>query len=262
MNSDGLPTHFESQLFGGLPGADHDDLDKHPEGSRWPEQADAQELARFFERYQRPVLRYLQRCVADEHSAADLFQEFALRFVRGDFAGSRPRSGSFRQYLKTSLVNLVRDHQTRNAKAPRPWSVREPQVPDERQQAELIDHTLRDELLGRAWELLQQREASGKAADYSILRERVTHSDLSAAELGVRLTELGVRAEIPDEILTRKLVQRAREEFAEQLLQATQQMLGVTAWETVAEELAQLGLLQYCERHFRSRQAPHSALPE
>ena len=224
-----------------------------------PEQADAEELARFFDRYQRPILHYLQRCVGDDNSAADLFQEFALRFVRGDFAGSRPRSGSFRQYLKTALVNLVRDHQSRNAKAPRPWSTREPQVPDEKQQAELIDHALRDELLGRAWEMLQQLEASGESPDYSILRERVTHPDLSAAELGARLTGLGIRQEVPDEALTRKLVQRAREEFAEQLLQATQRMLGVSAWEPVAEELAQLGLLQYCERALKSRKAPLSS---
>ena len=218
-----------------------------------PDEADAEELRRFFDRYQRPILNYLRRCVSDDSAASDLFQEFALRFVRGDFAGSRPRSGSFRQYLKTSLANLVRDHQLRNAKAPRPWSGHEPQIADVSQQSDLIDHALRDELLGRAWELLQLREASGDGSDYSILRERVTRPELTAAQLGIRLAELQIRPEAPDEALTRKLVQRAREEFAEQLLQATQQMLGGTTWEPVEAELAQLGLLQYCERTLRNR---------
>ncbi len=217
-----------------------------------PEEADAEELARFFERYQRPVLSYLRHCVGDENSAADLFQEFALRFVRGDFAGSRPRSGSFRQYLKTALVNLVRDHYSKLAKLPRPGISQPQEIPDENQHAESIDRALRDELLGRAWEGLERQQTEGGPPNYAILRERVERPDLTAAELGVRFAEIGIR-EATDEVHTRKLVQRAREAFAGQLLDATRQMLGASPWNQVEEELAQLGLLQYCERVLKER---------
>ncbi len=218
-----------------------------------PEQADALELARFFERYQRPVINYLRRCVSDEDTAADLFQEFALRFVRGDFAGLRPRSGSFRQYLKTSLINLVRDHHAKTAKSPRLWSSRKTEIPDESEHEESIDHAVRDELLARAWEVLEQQQSAGGPPDYTVLRERVTHHELSAAELGARLVQFGLRDRVPDEAHTRKLVQRAREAFANQLLEVTRQMLGASTGEQVEEELAQLGLLQYCDRLLRDR---------
>jgi DNA-directed RNA polymerase specialized sigma24 family protein len=73
-----------------------------------PDRADALEQSRFFDRYHPAIVRYLMSCLHDEDAAADLFQEFALRFVRGDFAKVRPRTGSFRQYVKTALINLER----------------------------------------------------------------------------------------------------------------------------------------------------------
>src|SRR5262245_57328630 len=62
------------------------------------------------ERYSGAVYRYLLGAVRNEDTAADLTQEFALRFLRGDFHRADPQRGRFRDYLKTSLIHLVNDH--------------------------------------------------------------------------------------------------------------------------------------------------------
>ena len=54
---------------------------------------DAQAL--LLERYRRAVYRYLVGALKNESEAEDLFQEFAFRFVRGDFRNAAPEAGRF-----------------------------------------------------------------------------------------------------------------------------------------------------------------------
>src|SRR5690349_5073543 len=68
---------------------------------------DAQEL--LMERYYGAVYKYLRRSLGNDDAAEDLFQEFALRFVRGDFRRIDPAKGRFRNYLRTVLVHLIDD---------------------------------------------------------------------------------------------------------------------------------------------------------
>src|SRR5207248_11116913 len=63
----------------------------------------AQAHQRLLERYQGAVYAYLRGAVCTEAIADDLFQEFALRVVRGDFSRAKPEKGRFRDYLRTSL---------------------------------------------------------------------------------------------------------------------------------------------------------------
>ena len=51
--------------------------------------------------YSGAVYRYLLGAVRDPDVAADLCQEFAVRFLRGDFRRADPGRGRFRDYLKT-----------------------------------------------------------------------------------------------------------------------------------------------------------------
>src|SRR3712207_7176976 len=46
-----------------------------------------------------------------EAAAEELLQEFAVRFLRGDFRRADPQRGRFRDYVKTALIHLVIDHQ-------------------------------------------------------------------------------------------------------------------------------------------------------
>jgi hypothetical protein len=76
-----------------------------------PEAVNAAQQA-LLERYGGAVRRYLLGALRDPEAADELFQEFALRFVRGDFFhNASPQRGRFRQFVKTSLFNLVVDYQ-------------------------------------------------------------------------------------------------------------------------------------------------------
>jgi len=70
------------------------------------------------ERYGKAVYRYLLGAIRDSDVADELYQEFALRFVRGDLAGADPARGRFRDYLKGVLSHLVGDHYRRKRKQP------------------------------------------------------------------------------------------------------------------------------------------------
>jgi RNA polymerase sigma-70 factor (ECF subfamily) len=61
-------------------------------------------------RYGGAVQRYLRACLRGEDAAAEVFQEFALRFVRGDFRHADPARGRFRDFVKTALRHLVVDY--------------------------------------------------------------------------------------------------------------------------------------------------------
>src|SRR5271170_5133899 len=65
------------------------------------------------ERYLGAVYRYLLGALRDGDAADELFQEFALRFVRGDFKRADPERGRFRDFVKSSLFYLVVNHQKR-----------------------------------------------------------------------------------------------------------------------------------------------------
>src|SRR5260370_23847891 len=61
------------------------------------------------ERYSGAIHRYLLGAVRDPEVADDLFQEFALRFLRGDFNRADRERGRFRNFIKTSLFHLIVD---------------------------------------------------------------------------------------------------------------------------------------------------------
>src|SRR5438552_11398323 len=71
------------------------------------------------ERYGGAIYRYLLGALRDPEAAEELCQEFALRFLRGDFKRADPERGRFRQYLKTALIHMVTDYARARQAAPR-----------------------------------------------------------------------------------------------------------------------------------------------
>src|SRR5262245_42007918 len=71
-------------------------------------------------RYGGAVYRYLLASTRDPHAADDLSQEFALRFVRGDYDHADPARGRFRDLVKTVLCHLVVDHFRKRKVVPLP----------------------------------------------------------------------------------------------------------------------------------------------
>ncbi len=71
-------------------------------------------------RYAGAIHRYLLRGLGDPDAAAELDQEFALKFLRGDFHRADPSRGRFRDFVKRALRNLMVDFQRRKGKRPAP----------------------------------------------------------------------------------------------------------------------------------------------
>src|SRR5262245_40610730 len=93
-----------------------------------PSDAGQQARRRLLELCGGPDDRYLRAAVRDPDAADELYQEFALRLVRGDFHAARPDRGRFRDFLKTALYHLVIDHRRRQARRPAPLAADDPGV--------------------------------------------------------------------------------------------------------------------------------------
>lgn len=184
---------------------------------------------------------------------ADLFQEFALRFVRGDFRNLRPHEGSFRQYLKTALINLVRDHQTLQAKLNKgvPHNDRTGEALDVAMPE--FDVSLRTELLAQTWQMLSEAQLAGGPPYYTVLKGRVDHPDWSLDDLSQAVADELHQQELPSNAAFRKLLQRSRDAFANRRIDVVGQTLGCCDWPRVEEVLVELELLAYCQSALQSR---------
>jgi RNA polymerase sigma factor (sigma-70 family) len=205
--------------------------------------AAAQQL--LLQRYGGAVRRYLLATLRDCHAADDLTQEFGLRLVRGDFRQVTPQRGHFRHYVKTVLFHLVskyrKEHQARTR----------PLAPDSRELANLasrnsdadrqFQESWREELLARTWEAL----AEAQPVFYAVLRFRASNPQLSSAHMAEQL------ARHLDRPLTaaglRQILHRARDKFAELLIDAVAQSVEAPTAVHVEQELSELGLLVYCQ---------------
>src|SRR5262249_27896987 len=132
-------------------------------------------------RYSGAVHRYLLKALKDPDAAAELDQEFAIRFLRGDFRNCDPKRGRFRDYVKRAVQNLINDYYRRKkSKVPVEPLTDHPEVFDtapahfERQFLE----SWRKDLLDRAWTSLSDLEQRTGQPYHTVLRSRVDHPDL------------------------------------------------------------------------------------
>lgn len=221
--------------------------------------------ARLLKRYSLAISRYLRGALRDNEAADDLFQEFALRLVRGDFKRADPERGKFRRFIKTSLYHLVVDHQRRRHARPLLGEVHEPidhAEPLAESEARFIADW-RAELLRRAGQALAERDGQTGQHLFAVLRLRADQPELRSAELAERLTaELGQAVSAG---WVRKRLHQAREKFADLLLDEVAHSLETSSSNELEEELIELGLLDYCRenlaRRRRQASATHEAIP-
>jgi RNA polymerase sigma-70 factor (ECF subfamily) len=203
----------------------------------------------FFERYGGAVRRYLLGAVRDPEAADDLYQDFAYRFLRGDLRGADPERGRFRHFLKGVLSHLVADYFKRRRRQPRALPVDCPEPAGETAPAGEDDQKFledwRDELLARAWQGLAEAEGATGQPFYTVLRFRANHPDLHSPEMAGWLSSQFGRPQTA--LGVRQLLHRARERFADLLLDEVRQSLATPTEEEVAQELLELGLLDYCK---------------
>lgn len=208
-----------------------------------PSAADAQRV--LMQRYCGAVYRYLLGAVRDEDVALELFQEFALRFVRGDFHRADPRRGRFRDYVKTSLVHLVTDYQREQRARAGPLPADLPAKPASGSNAATSDDEFvtswREELVNRAWQAL----ADNQVTLHTVLLTHVRYPDLPSRELADQLT-----AQLGKEVTAgniRVQLHRARERFADLLLEEVIQSLESPSEAELMQELTDLRLRTLCQ---------------
>jgi RNA polymerase sigma factor (sigma-70 family) len=209
-----------------------------------PVDAAAAAQGRLLQRYGGAVGRYLLGAVRDPDAAGELAQEFALRFVRGDFHRADPQRGRFRDYLRTALINLVRDYRRAQQARPRPLAGGGAELaappPESADSERDFLETWREELLEQTWAALARANPTYRA----VLRLRVESPDWSSAQMA---EQLGVRLGRP---LTadwvRKTLQRAQARFADLLIEDVATSLEEATEEQLREELRELDLLRYC----------------
>jgi RNA polymerase sigma-70 factor (ECF subfamily) len=216
---------------------------------------DAGEAQRsLLERYAGAVHRYLRGALHDDEAADELFQDFCLRFLRGDFKNANPERGRFRDYVKTALFNLVVDYRKRLQNKPRPLAPYRPepivlQEPTDVERA--FVESWREELLDRTWRVLDDFETRTGQPYHTLLRVRTEQPLLSSEELAGQLGPRLGKAYTIDGV--RKALQRARDKFTDLLLEEVVQSLGQPGGEQLEEELVDLGLFSYCQAALQRR---------
>jgi RNA polymerase sigma factor (sigma-70 family) len=200
------------------------------------------------QRYGGAVHRYLLGITRDPDLAGDLAQEFALRFLRGDFRRADPRFGRFRNFIKTAVLNLVVDHHRRRRTRLQHLAEEVPEpitpAPDFSELDRRFIDCWREELLERAWaDLARLQDRTGQPF-YTVLRLRADHPDLHSPEMADQLSErLGKPVNAG---WVRQTLLRAREKFVALILEEVARSLGRPTPEQLDEELMDLGLWDYC----------------
>jgi RNA polymerase sigma-70 factor (ECF subfamily) len=212
-------------------------------------------------RYYGAVHDYLLGMLHDAAEADELTQEFAVRFLRGDFGGADPRRGRFRDLLKTAVRHLVIDRWRQKKKAknqePRPLGKGAAAIAAVAGLSDtdpIFVNAWRQALLAKTWRALARFEETTGQPYHTLLRAKVDQPALRSAQLarqqGARLgkafTEAGIR----------QTLHRARQRFAELLLVEVAGSLPATHPKALEQELIELGLLDICRSALQSRGQP------
>lgn len=211
------------------------------------------------ERYQRAIYRYLARSLNQDYDAADeVFQDFTLRFVRGDFKGADPGRGRFRDYVKRAILNLIIDHQKqmvrhRDQGAQAPDHLDNVAAPGDDPEEQFLQ-CWRKELLDRAWEALATAANPDGPPFYEVLRRSCEDGQLTSEELARQLTAELQPARPFTDAGVRKVLQRAREKFGSCLLAEVSRSLETSGRQALEEELRALGFWMFCRKALEARE--------
>jgi RNA polymerase sigma-70 factor (ECF subfamily) len=214
----------------------------------------AEAQTQLFERYGMAVKRYLLASMRNEDAAAEVFQEFALRLIRGDFRNANSDKGKFRSMIKTALYRLMIDYYRRNQKQKKLGSGVECEdfaVANESESGfDSFTLSWRESLLDESWNRLEQLELTTGKPYFTVLRARVDQPRSTTLQLLDSLVQNG--ASFASESAFRVFLHRSRKRFAAILLQQVVESLNEPTDEEIELELIELGLHHFCKPAMRS----------
>jgi RNA polymerase sigma-70 factor (ECF subfamily) len=214
-------------------------------------------LHRLMRRYGGAVRRYLLASLRDVHVAEDLAQEFALRFLRGDFRRADPGKGRFRDFVKRAVYNLMLDHHRSRRRRDRIGHLVEDLSDAAGPDAWELEHdrqftaSWRDELLSRTWSALARDQEKSGRPFHSLLRLRTDNPQATSAELAEAFTKMGPKC--VDATWIRVNLHRARDLFVDLLLKEVAATLDDPDPGRLESELIDLGLYEHCRSTLRRR---------
>lgn len=219
--------------------------DAHAEG---PDQAHAAQ-EKLLLCYGGAIRRYLLGCTRNPEQAEELYQEFAVKFLQGGLQGANPEKGRFRHYLKGVIFHLLANQHQKKKRQPACWHSELPEPVDPATTTPEADAAFQEEwraeLLAQAWSRLEAVEKASGQPWFTILTYRRDHpqdrSEAMAQALSNTLGKPMTAASV------RQSLHRAREKFADLLLDQVALSLSEPTVESLHEELVDLKLVQYCE---------------
>ena len=193
-------------------------------------------------RYLPAISSYVAAIVRDAELGQDLTQDICARLMNGDFSKVDETRGRFRDYLKTAVRNVAKNHW-------RSEKVRSTQQLPEALESDSTDEdhwvtAWRSTVLEMTWRAMDAwQRKTPRAVGATLLKIRAEHPDAPIDEITGRLNDamqlsLAVGA-------VRTQLHRARTRFAQLLVAEVTRTLRESTPEQVQEELAALGLLPY-----------------
>ena len=196
------------------------------------------------QRYCGVVYRYLLGRCATRPPLKSYFRSSPCGLSGGIFAAQDPERGRFRDYVKTALVHLVTDYHRRRRTEPRPLPDGHPgpqaghSRPDE-PDVQFVA-SWREELIHQTWQALSQAQP----AYHAVLLLHVENPDMPSAEMADKLS-----VELQKPMTAGNLrvtLHRARERFADLLVEEVARSLQASCREALRGELRDLRLLELC----------------
>ena len=109
------------------------------------------------------------------------------------------------------------------------------------------------ELLNQAWKALEEHDRRSGQIHYAVLRYQSDHPEQRAPQIAQQLGPKLGREMTPESV--RQTLHRAREKYAELLLEEVERSLGTPSVEELEAELIDLQLLSFCQKALDKRRA-------
>ena len=199
-------------------------------------------------RYAPAIRRYVGGIVRNDDQADELSQDVMVRLMRGDFGGADPGRGRFRDLLKTAIRNIVRNSWEKDG---RRKTVDADLDLIAREEADSIDSEWtalwRKSVLDNTWNRLLAEDEGKPNPGYQALKLRSEFPDATSDELAEKLSVKTGTSIRPDNC--RQILKRARNRFADHLLDEVRASLDSESEDRLQEELGALGLLEFVRDH-------------